>query len=217
MGRDTLVQVAGIVEYGKYDALTESPKSAVFFPSPQFYSSSVVLIARSRRPEAEVAAELRQAIARLDPHLATYGTGSLRQMLGLVYLPMHAAAIALGAFGVLALMLSITGIYGLAAYTVSRRAREIGICMAIGARPAQVLRSVFGRIGALVAVGAVAGLALGIAGAGVLASIVYHATSRDPIAIGGAVLAIAVVGLAAAFGPARRAIRVDPVHSLRHE
>src|SRR5207244_3527378 len=134
-------------------------------PILQNYSSNVVLIARSHRPEGELAVEMRQAIARLDPHVAVYGVGSLRQMLGLVYLPMRAAAIALGAFGVLAVMLSITGIYGLSAYTVSRRAKEIGIRIAIGARPGQVIRFVFGRIGTLVTAGAMAGLALGVAGA----------------------------------------------------
>jgi len=164
-----------------------------------------------------LAAEMRQAIERLDPHLAVYGVGGFRQMLGLVYLPMHAAAIALGAFGVLALMLSITGIYGLSAYTVSRRARDIGIRMALGARPAQVLRFVFGRIGTLVTAGALVGLAFGIAGARVLASIVYQASSQDPIVIATAVISISLVALAAAFGPARRAIGVDPVQSLRHE
>jgi ABC-type antimicrobial peptide transport system permease subunit len=130
---------------------------------------------------------------------------------------MHAAVVALGAFGVLALMLSITGIYGLAAYTVSRRVREIGIRVAIGARPAQVLRLIFARTGVLVAAGAAAGLALGMAGANVLASIVYQASPRDPVVIGAAVLAIAGVGLAAALGPARRALRINPVQALRHE
>jgi hypothetical protein len=213
----SLFQIVGIVEDGKYETLTESPKPAVFFPILQDYSSTVVVMARSHRPEPELAAEMRDAIGRLDPHLAIFGVGSLHQMLGLVYLPMHAAAVALGAFGVLALMLSITGIYGLAAYTVSRRVREIGIRVAIGARPAQVLRLIFARTVVLVAAGAAAGLALGMAGANVLASIVYQATSRDPVVIGAAVLAIAAVGLAAACGPARRALRIDPVQALRHE
>ena len=212
-----LYQIVAIAEDGKYETLTEVPKPAVFFPILQNYSSTIVLMGRSRRPESELAAEMREAIGRLDPHLAIYGVGSLHQMLGLVYLPMHAAAVALGAFGVLALMLSITGIYGLAAYTVSRRVREIGIRVAIGARPAQVLRLVFARTGVLVAAGAAAGLALGMAGAHVLASIVYQASSRDPVVIGAAVLAISGVGLAAAVGPARRALRIDPVQALRHE
>src|SRR5579872_1611950 len=217
LGSNDLVEVVGVVEDGKYETLTETSKAAVFLPILQNYSSTVVFLARSSRPESVLAAEMRQAIERLDPHLAVYGVGGFRQMLGLVYLPMHAAAIALGAFGVLALMLSITGIYGLSAYTVSRRARDIGIRMALGARPAQVLRFVFGRIGTLVTAGALVGLAFGIAGARVLASIVYQASSQDPIVIATAVISISLVALAAAFGPARRAIGVDPVQSLRHE
>ena len=212
-----LFQIVAIVEDGKYETLTEVPKPAVCLPILQNYSSTIVLMARSRRPESDLAAEMREAVGRLDPTLAIYGVGSLHQMLGLVYLPMHAAVVALGAFGVLALMLSITGIYGLAAYTVSRRVREIGIRVAVGARPAQVLRLIFARTGVLVAVGAAAGLALGMAGASVLASIVYQASSRDPVVIGTAVLAISGVSLAAAVGPARRALRIDPVQALRHE
>jgi predicted permease len=212
-----LVEIAGVAEDGKYETLGESPKAAVFLPVGQNYSSSVVVMARSRRREGDLAAEMRQAIGHLDPHMAVYGVGGLTQMLGLAYLPMHAAVITLGAFGVLALMLSVTGIYGLSSYTVSRRAREIGIRLAIGARPAQVLRAVFGRIGKLVTAGALAGLALGVAGAGVLASVVYQASPRDPVVMGGAVVMIALVALGAALGPAGRAMRVDPVKSLRHD
>jgi ABC-type antimicrobial peptide transport system permease subunit len=175
----------------------------------------VVLIARSSRNEIELAGEMRQAIVNIDPQLPVYGIGSLRQMTGFVYLPMRAAAIALGAFGLLAIMLAVTGIYGLAAYTVSRRKREIGIRMAIGARPSHVLRLIFGRASILVLSGAAIGLALGAAGAKLLASIVYQASSRDPIVIIAAVSSIALVGLAAAFGPARRALRIDPVQALR--
>lgn len=135
-------------------------------------------------------------------------------MLGLVYLPMHAAVIALAAFGLLAIMLSITGIYGLSAYTVSRRKREIGIRIAVGARPAQVLRAIFTRLTRLVIAGAVAGLVLGAAGANILASIVYQATSRDPVVIAGAAVSIGLVALAVALGPARRALRIDPAQVL---
>jgi predicted permease len=216
-GPNDLVQIVGLVPDGKYETLTETPKAAMFLPILQNYSPTTMVLARSHRLESELASEMRQSIAGVDPHMAVYGVGGLRQMLGFVYLPMHAAVITLGAFGVLALMLSITGIYGLSAYTVSRRAREIGIRMAIGARPAQVLRSVFSRIGTLVTAGALAGLALGMAGASVLASIVYQASPRDPMVIAAVVLSIALVAFAAAYGPARRALRIDPVQSLRHD
>lgn len=145
-----MAEVVAVVEDGKYASLTEAPAPAYFIPLLQRYSSSIVVIARSQRNGLELAGEMRQAIAKLDPRLPIYGVGSLRQMLGFVYLPVHAAAIALGAFGLLAIMLSVTGIYGLAAYAVSRRSREIGIRIAVGARPAQVLRLIFARTGALV-------------------------------------------------------------------
>jgi predicted permease len=215
LGGQELAEIVGVVEDGKYESMTESPRLAYFMPLLQRYSPTIVLIARSQRNSSELAGEMRQAIANLDPQLPIYGVGSLRQMLGFVYLPMHAAAIALGAFGLLAIMLSVTGIYGLAAYTVSRRSREIGIRMAIGARPEHVLRLVFGRTGVLVLSGAAVGLLLGAAGAKFMASIVYQASPRDPIVLVAAVLSIALVGLAAAYGPARRALRIDPVQALR--
>ena len=114
-------------------------------------------------------------------------------------------------------MLAVTGIYGLAAYTVSRRVREIGIRVAVGARAWQVLRSVLGRIGVMLGAGAAAGLALGIASARLLASIVYQATPRDPWVLGGVGVTMTAVALFSAWIPARRAVSVDPIRSLRHE
>jgi predicted permease len=214
---EDLVEVVGVVEDGKYETLTENSKETVFFPMLQSYSPTTLMLVRSRRPESEVAAEMRKTIQQLDPNLAVYGVGALREILGLVYLPMHAAVITLGAFGALALMLCLTGIYGLSAYTVSRRTREIGIRVALGARPIQVLRFVFGRLGTLVALGTLAGFALGIAGTGILGSIVYQADSRDPVVVAGAIFCISLVALAAALHPARRVTSLDPVQSLRHE
>ena len=210
-----IAEIVGVAEDGKYQSLTERPQLAYFVPLLQRYSPSIVLIARSSRNEIELAAEMRGTLTNLDPNLPIYGVGSLRQMLGFVYLPMHAAAIALGAFGLLAIMLSVTGIYGLAAYTVSRRTREIGIRMAIGARPAQVLRLIFGRTGVLVSLGAAIGLILGTAAAKVLAGIIYQASSRDPVVLIAGVFLIAFIGLVAVYGPARRALRIDPVQALR--
>lgn len=134
------------------------------------------MLARMQRPEGVVANEIRQVVASIEPDLAVYGTGSLRQMLGLVYLPMRAAAIALGGFGVLALMPALTGIYGIASYTVARRSKQISIRMAIGALPRQMLTFLFARLGTLVAAGALLGWALGIAGAGLLSAVVYEAS-----------------------------------------
>jgi len=215
--KERLVEVVGISEDGKYETLTEDPKVVIFQSMLQHYNGTAVLLARSSRPESDVAGELRRALAGLDPHLPAYGVGSVTQMLGFAYLPVDAAVIALGAFGLLAIMLAITGIYGLSAYAVSRRVREIGIRMAIGARPSAVLKLVLGRTGMLVGFGCAVGLILGAAGTQVLAAVVYHATSRDPLVIGGTVLTMGLIGIAAVLGPARRALRVDPMQALRQE
>jgi predicted permease len=217
IGNDKSIEIVGVAEDGKYQSLTEAGLSAIFFPILQSSSSEVVILARSKRGASDLAGEMRQAVMRLDTQVPLYGVGGLDQICGLVYLPMRAAVISLGAFGILALMLSITGVYGLSAYAVAQRSKEIGIRMAIGARQGQVLRFVFGRIGALVTAGALVGLALGAAGASLLASVVYGASSRDPIVMGAAVIAITVSALGAGLGPARRAISVNPLHSIRHE
>jgi ABC-type antimicrobial peptide transport system permease subunit len=114
-------------------------------------------------------------------------------------------------------MLSITGIFGMAAYSVSRRLRELGIRVALGAQRTEVLRAALSRAFKLLAIGSAAGLLLGILATKVLASIVYEATPRDPVALGGVVLAMALLGLLATWIPAQRALSVDPLILLREE
>ncbi|HXB73054.1 MAG TPA: ABC transporter permease [Candidatus Acidoferrales bacterium] len=212
-----LMEVIGIVEDGKYESLTEMPRPVFFRSVAQNYNNTTVLLMRSSLPEAEAAAQLRKVMATLDPRLPVYALGSINQLLGLAYFPARTATAALTAFGLLAVMLAVTGIYGLAAYTVSRRVREIGVRVAVGAQPWQVLRSVMGRIGTLLLVGCCAGLAMGLASTRLLASIVYQATPRDPMVLGAVAATMALVALAAAWVPARRAVSVDPIRSLRHE
>lgn len=216
-GPGPLVQVVGVVEEGKYSTLAEAPDSAVFWPISQAPSTNVVMIARSSRPEGEVAAEMRSAIAKLDPHLPVYNTGALAQLIGMVYLPAQASVFSLGAFGVLAILLAVTGIYGVAAHSVSGRLREIGIRMSVGARPMQVLRLILGRTTVFVGVGCVIGAGLGAGAAQLLASIVYQASPRDPVVIATVAAVMAATAIAAVLGPARRALTVDPVSVLRED
>ncbi|HEX6893648.1 MAG TPA: FtsX-like permease family protein, partial [Bryobacteraceae bacterium] len=111
----------------------------------------------------------------------------------------------------------VTGIYGVAAYNVSRRQREIAIRVAIGARRYQVVRRILGRTVIFVSTGCFAGLVLGIAASRLMASIVYQATSRDPLVIVAVVLTMGAVAIAAAYRPARRAMRLDPIQVLRQD
>ncbi len=212
-----LADVIGMVEDGKYESLTESQTPALFWPILQSYNSTTTLEVRSSLAAAEMVGLMRQAVRRLDPELPLYETGSLDQMLGFAFFPTRAAAIALSAFGVLAIMLAVTGIHGLVSYAVARRVREIGIRVAVGARPAQVLRLVLGRVMTLIAIGSVIGLALALAAGQVLASVVYGASARDALTLAVVVATVALLGLLSSWGPTRRALRIDPVLALRYE
>jgi predicted permease len=210
-------EVVGVVEDGKYETLTESRQPVVFWSILQSYNSTTTLEVKSSVPPVQMVGEIRQAIARLDPELPIYGAGPLQQMLGFAFLPTQAAAIALGSFGLLAIVLAATGIHGLAAYAVSRRTREIGVRMALGAQPLQVVRLVLGKTTLLLVLGSVVGLTLALAAGQVIASVVYGARPRDPLVLLSVWGSIALIALSAAWSPARRATRVDPLVALRHE
>ncbi len=215
--RGALMEVVGVVEDGKYFSLTESPQPALFEPMLQQYNTTNTLIVRSSLPETQMVGRMRRAMAQLDPELPLFGTGSLEQMLGFTFFPMRAAAVALSAFGALAIMLAVTGIHGLVSYAVARRVREIGIRIAVGAGPFQVVRLVLGRMLTLVFAGSAIGLALSLAAGQLLASIVYGASPRDPLVLGGVCVTIALLGFVSCWAPTLRALRIDPTSALRHE
>ncbi len=124
---------------------------------------------------------------------------------------------ALGVLGFMGAMLAITGIFGMAAYSVSKRLRELGIRMALGAQRREVLQTALGRPFKLLLFGSAAGLLFGIFATRVLAYIVYQANPRDPFVLAGVVLAMLLLGLLATWIPAQRALSVDPLILLREE
>jgi predicted permease len=211
------VEVIGMVEDGKYVALTEVPLPVVFWPAAQEYDSAMTLVVRSSGPEQAAATRIREVVSGLDPRLPLYGVGSLTDFIGLVFLPARIATTALCAFGLLAAMLAVTGIHGMAQHAVSGQIREIGIRVAVGAGPWQVLRPLLLRTALQLAIGSCAGLLLGLAADHALASIVYQASARDPVVLAGAALGMVLIGLAATWEPARRAVSTDPLIALRHE
>jgi ABC-type antimicrobial peptide transport system permease subunit len=127
------------------------------------------------------------------------------------------ATLALGVLGLLGAMLAVTGVFGMASYSVSKRLRELGIRVALGADRQQVLRTSLGRAFRLLAIGSIAGLALGVMATRVLSFIVYQATPKDPFVLGGVCGTMLLLGLLAAWIPARRALAVDPLILLRED
>lgn len=209
-------EIVGVVEDGKYRSLTEGPQPAMFFPLAQETNSpSTVLVVRSALPSIEMASALDRVLTSINPNLPLT-IQSWPNALDFALFPARIATAALGIMGLLAAMLAVTGIFGMAAYSVSKRMKELGIRIALGAQPAQLMRSALGRPLVLLLSGSIAGLALGVLASRLLAQIVYEATPRDPLVMGGVVVTMALLGLLATWIPARRALHIDP-NQLLHE
>jgi len=211
------MRIVGIVETGKYFSLSESPQPVTFRPSLQEYNGDMAVVLRSRLPEAQALQQLRSAMLSLDASLAIFSAGPLREQLGIALLPARVGATALAAFGTLALLLAAIGLYGVMAYAVARRTREIGIRIALGASVQEVLRSVLRRTVLMLLVGCTVGCVIALAASSLLETLLYGVSPRDPAALISALVAMAAVALAATYLPARRATRIDPANALRQE
>jgi MacB-like periplasmic core domain len=212
----TRIQVVGVAEDGKYESLTEDPRAAVFLPILQWPSNSNWLVVRPKGDPQQLGEVIRRTLRQLDPGLPVQIEKRHDEMATVLF-PSQMASLALGVMGIMGTMLAVTGIFGMAAYSVTKRLRELGIRVALGAQRKEVLKAALGRAFKLLAFGSAAGLLLGILGSRVLASIVYEATPRDPVVLAGVVLAMSLVGLLATWIPARRALSVDPAILLRAE
>jgi len=210
------IQVVGIVEDGKYASLAEDPQPAMFLPILQSPSSQACLVVRSNGDSQQLVAAIKSTVQDLDAGLP-FTIRTWNQELESALFPSRMATLSLGVLGVMGAMLSITGIFGMAAYSVSKRLKELGIRMALGAQRKEVLQAALGRAFKLLTIGSAAGLLLGILASRVLAFIVYQATPRDPLVLAGVVLAMLLLGLLATWIPAQRALSIDPMILLREE
>jgi len=212
----TRMQVVGIVKDGKYASLTEEPQPAMFYPLLQSPSSQSFLMVRSESDPRRLAGAIRRGVRDLDAGLPVF-IQTWPEAMDFFLFGSRMATASLAVLGALGAILSITGIFGISAYSVSKRLRELGIRMALGAQSKEVLGAALGRAIRLLAFGSAAGLLLGILAGRVLASIVYQATSRDPLVLTGVVLTMALLGLMATWIPAQRALSIDPARLLREE
>jgi len=210
------VQVVGVVEDGKYRTLSEDPQPAMFFPILQSPSSDTFIIVRSNRDVRQLATSLQERLRNLNTGLP-FTINTWTKELDTALFAARAASMALGVLGGLGAMLAVTGIFGMAAYSVSKRLRELGIRIALGAGRGEVLSAALSRAFRLLAIGSLAGLTLGLAATKVLSFIVYQATPRDPLVLAGVVVFMLILGLLATWIPARRALAADPLVLLREE
>ncbi len=179
-------------------------------------SNDTVLVVRSLAPANDTAAALRRMLSGIDPNLP-FVLRSWPDALDLAFFPARAATAALGIMGLLAAMLAVTGIFGMAVYSVSHRMKELGIRVALGARRAELMQAALGRPLVLLLMGSTLGLTLGMFATQLLGRVVYEANPRDPLVLLGVVATMALLGLTATWIPARRALEIDPSRLMREE
>ena len=211
------VEVVGLVRDGRYENLGETPQRRMFLAVRQQYQSAISLIVHTAGSPRDVAAKIRAEVRSLDPYLPVTGVKTMSEHLGLALHGARTAAVLVSAFGLVGLVLAVIGVYGVLAFMVSQRTREIGVRMALGATPARVVGLVMRRAMGMV----LAGVVLGAGGAWALtrflAGLLYDVSATDPFAFVSAVAALTLAALVAVFLPARRAAKVDPMVVLRHE
>ena len=210
-------EIVGMVGDIRHNGLTAEPRPTVFLAQAQVPGYITYLVVRSEAEPEGLAAAIRREIRQVDPAQPVTAVQPMQHYVSAALARPRLYAGLLGAFAALALALSAVGLYGLVAYAVHRRTHEIGVRMALGARPWQVLRSTLGQGARLAAVGLALGALCGTALSRLLSKLLYGVSAGDPVTHAGGAALLGAVALAAAFVPARRASRVDPMVALRYE
>jgi len=216
------IQIVGVVANGKYLSLTEDQQAVAFWPITQGPTGHTSLIVRVRpdspdQATIELSATVRRVIRDLDVAVPVRVSGPWKNQLGLTFFVAQMATAALSLFGAFGLLLSITGTFGLASYTVSKRLRELSLRVALGAQARQVLSAALGRMLILLASGSLVGMLLGVAASRVLSAIVYQASAQDPLVLIAVAFTLLLTGSLSVAGPVRRALRIDPANVLREQ
>ena len=207
--------VIGVAPDAQVDTLGKRAGPFVYVPLAQHYLPRVSLLVKATA--ASVIPQVRTIVRELNPNLPVTNAMPLEQVTAILLIPQRIAGALAASLGVVVLLLAAIGIYGVTSYSVSRRTREIGIRMALGADRTSVMRLVVRQGVVLTAAGVAIGMAVAAAATQLIRSLLFGVSALDPIAFGGAALLFAVVSLAASYLPARRAMRVDPMIALRAE
>jgi putative ABC transport system permease protein len=198
-------------------AVGEGPTPMIYRPIEQEYSPGVALLVRATGDPAPLVAAVRDRVQTLDRQMPLRGVGTVAERLSAgLWAPRMGAAL-LSIFGGLALALAMIGVYGVMSYSVTQRAQEIGIRMALGAQRRSVLLMVLRQGMALALVGAALGVTAALFLGQAISTLLFGISGRDPLTLAGVTAALSAVALIACYVPARRATRVDPLVALRYE
>jgi predicted permease len=215
--RDARTTIVGIARDAKYATLDETTPPFVYLPIAQQWQPGQVLLVRTAGDPEQFTSPIQQAVLSIDPSLPRPRMSTLQRATGIVLLPQHTAAIVTGALGGFGLLLAAVGLYGIMAFSASRRTREIGIRMALGARRSTVLTMMIRDGLRLAAVGTIVGLVLAAAATRLIAGWLFDISPLDAPAFIGMSSVLIVVSLVATYLPARRAAASDPLTALRAE
>jgi predicted permease len=217
-GDDEFTTVAGIARNAKYNGVAEDPIPFIYQPLRQNYTPAATLHIRADADAPSLSPAVRREVQQLDATLSVFNIRTLDDQVAQSLAPLRTNVILLTTFGVLALLLASIGLYGVANYSVTQRTREIGVRMALGAKPSSVLGLVLGHGLLLVGLGLALGLAvaLGLSKA-IPDGLLPNVSARDPWTFAGTSLLLAGVALVATYLPARRATKIDPLVALRTE
>ena len=211
------IEVVGVMRDGKYFSLSEDPTPFVYTSlRPENGSYLTMIVRTASEPQAAIAA-LRAEFQQLDANLPVYNVKTLTEHMSLPLFPARIAAVLLGSFGLLALILAAIGIFGVMSYSVSQRTREIGIRMALGASSVGIVKLVVGHGFKLVVVGMAIGLIGAFTGTRLMSALLYGVSATDTVTFTVIAVLLTSVALVACYLPARRATKVDPNEALRYE
>jgi hypothetical protein len=211
------VEVVGIIGNGKYSSLQEGPRSFGYVSYDDRFGMSRLLYIRARTTTAAAQRAATEELAKLDPNVAFEGPKLLAQDVEQFLGPQKVGARVIAAFGLVGVVLAMTGLYAVLAFGVAQRMREFGVRLALGARGADIIRLVLRHGLGLVGVGLVVGLAAAIAAGRMVSRFLYGIGAVDPVTLAAVPVLVVVVAVAASLVPARRGAAADPMTSLRAE
>ncbi|MFL6276647.1 MAG: ABC transporter permease [Blastocatellia bacterium] len=212
-----LREIVGVVEDVRYYGRDDDLRGLVYVPHAQSAWRTMALTVRTQADPAGAVSAIRSQIAAVDSGLAVANLETMTTILNRSVAPRRASMLLLAAFGSLAALLAVIGIYGVLSYTVAQRAQEIGVRIALGARSSDVLRLVIGQGMKLTLIGVGIGLAAAFALTRLMASLLYGTSTTDPLTFSAIAILLTLVALLACYVPARRATKVDPLVALRYE